>query len=591
MKGKVFRRFSLVFLVLVLGALVSGCTRIVSRVLQIDPGEPTLMKVERNVMVPMRDGVRLATDIYRPRKEGRYPVILSRIPYGTDSEIYYYLAKYFVRNGYIVLLQDCRGIQNSEGIWFPLVYEMDDGRDTTEWIKDQPWYDGNLGMIGGSYFGYTQWEAAVANPEIKAMVPIFTSGDIRRIIINGGALEFIMVEGWLTGMEAQTTEQNLDPDWAEGFYNYPLRPAIRYDLEEGKSHPEDFDPMALLDHPGDTDLELPMNFNTLYKTVSAPSLLIAGWFDQFEQPQLDDFTRIRQEGIGNARKTRLIVGPWTHGKPMSPHEGKLASTHFFIKETLDWLDYWLKGVDNGVAEEAPVKIFIMGENIWRDEQEWPLARTQYTPYYIHSNGNANTDYGHGVLSLEKPGNEPPDKFKYDPKDPMPTIGGTFQPFTGVPAGSFDQRELLHRPDLLIYQTEPLKEGVEVTGPISVILYASSSARDTDFTAMLLDVHPDGKAMYIQDGCIRARYRDGYQNPSLIEPGKVYKYTIDLWSTSNYFAPGHRIMLEITSSNFPQYDRNTNAGGEGGKDNIITAEQTVFHTAEYPTHITLPVIPR
>ncbi|HUT52446.1 MAG TPA: CocE/NonD family hydrolase [bacterium] len=570
-----------------------GCVKVVSRALAIPPGEPGPVRIEMNVMVPMRDGIKLAVDVYRPDRDGRFPAILSRIPYGTDEKMYDYIGKYFARNGYVLLAQDTRGIENSEGTWYPLIYEIDDGRDTTNWIKEQPWYDGKLGMIGASYFGYTQWETALDNPDVTCMVPLFTSPNMFKMVVNGGALEYLMVDGWLEQMRAQIEDRKWDPDLSGGYFNAPMREAGRIDLEAIKKHPKDYDPMALMQYPGDLMGQAAGDFTPYYTTVSAPALLISGWFDQFEQPQLDDFVAIRAEGKGDARKSRLIVGPWTHGLPSSKMEDhKLDGVKLFLHESLKWYDYWLKGMDNGVVNEAPVKIFIMGENVWRDEQEWPLARTQYTDYFIHSDGTAAKFPGGGALSLQAPAaDEPLDTYDYDPQNPMPTKGGTFQPFPGIEAGSFDQTEFLSRPDVLFYVTEPLQQGVEVTGRITVTLYASSSAKDTDFTAMLLDVHPDGKRMYIQDGAIRARYRDGYEKGVPLVPGQVYELKLDLWSTSNYFLPGHRIALEITSSNFPQYDRNTNGGGEGGPDNIMVARQNIHHSAQYPTRITLPVIPR
>ncbi len=571
-------------------SFAGGCYRIVSGFLEIPPGQRGVI-VEMNVMVEMRDGVKLATDVYRPDRPGRFPALLSRIPYGTDADMYRYIGKYFARNDYVVLLQDTRGIENSEGYWYPLVYEIEDGRDTTGWIEKQEWFDGNLGMIGASYFGYTQWETALDNPDVDCMVPLFTSPNMFKMVINGGALEYIMVEGWLAGMEAQISESEWDPDLETGYFNAPMREGRRIDLEAISENPREHSPMALLQHPGDLQDQAPGDFGPYYKTVDAPALLVSGWFDQFEQPQLDDFVAIRREGKGDARKSRLIVGPWTHGMPRSEMEkGRWAGIKLFLHESLDWYDYWLKGIDNGALNKPPVKIFIMGRNVWRYENEWPLARAEYTDYYVHSRGNANT-YGSGTLSTAPPqGEEPADSFDYDPKNPRPTKGGTFQPFTGWEAGSFDQSEFFGRQDTLYFITPKLQDGVEVTGPISVTLYASSSAKDTDFTAMLLDVHPDGKAMYIQDGCVRGRYRDGYEKGVPIEPGEVYEFNIDLWSTSNFFKPGHRIGLEISSSNFPQFDRNTNGGGEGGTDNIVVAHQRIFHTKEFPTHVTLPVIP-
>jgi uncharacterized protein len=576
----------------VIGFSSGGCYKVVGSVLDIPAGKRGVA-IEMNVMVPTRDGIGLASDIYRPDRPGKYPVILSRIPYGTDSKMYTYVGKYFARNDYILIAQDTRGIQNSDGTWYPLIYEIPDGKDTTDWITKQSWYDGNIGMIGASYFGYTQWEAALDNPDVTCAVPMFTSPNMFDMVINGGALEYIMVEGWLAGMDAQISETEWDPALELGYFNSPMREAIPLDLEAIQKNPKDFEAIAMLQHPGDVQGQAPGDFTHYYKTVSAPMLLISGWFDQFEQPQLDDFTKIRKEGKGDSKKSRLIVGPWTHGMPKSEFEDtKLGGIKLVLHETLDWYDYWMKGVDNGAADRAPVKIFIMGENVWRDEQEWPLARTEYTKYYIHSDGDANTYPGSGSISLEAPTtDEPADSFKYDPEDPRPTKGGTFQPFTGWEAGSFDQREFFDRQDTLLFVTEPLEEGVEVTGEIFVKLFASSSAKDTDFTAMLLDIHPDGKAMYIQDGAVRARYRDGYEKGVPLVPGEVTEFELSLWSTSNYFLPGHRIGLEISSSNYPQFNRNTNGGGEGGTKNIVVAKQKIFHTKDYPTYLNLPVIPR
>jgi uncharacterized protein len=582
--------------VLMLAGLLafSACQYSLPLMIHVKPGRPGVT-VEMNQMVPMRDGVKLAVDIYRPKHaKGKLPAILTIVPYGTDSKMLNQLGRLFASHGLVFLAVDCRGIQHSEGKFFPLVWDWDDDHDIVAWIDQQPWFNGNLGTWGASYFGYTQWEAAADSPSLKAMVPLFTSPNMRRIVFNGGALELIMVEGWLSGMKSQTEGKEKKPDYNYGYFNQPLRNVKPLDISMLHTHPEmlELDPMMLITHPGDSEFARPVNFSPYYSHVSAAALLVAGWFDQFEQPELDDFVHLRAEGIGDAKKSRLIVGPWTHGMPSSAFEkNKYSGVRLYAKETFDWYSRWLLGKQNGAENKAPVKIFIMGENKWRDEQEWPLARTQYTKYYLRGTGPANARSGQGTVSTTAPGPEPADRFSYDPKNPVPTKGGTFQPFTGHPAGTFDQSEMLGRDDVLYFQTEPLTQGVEVTGPISVKLYAASSAKDTDFVAMLLDVHPDGSAWYIQDGCIRARYRNGYQKPTLIEPGKVYEYTIDLWSTSNYFKPGHRIAVEITSSNFPQYDRNTNAGGEGGPDNVIVAEQKIYHDEQHPSYILLPVIPR
>ena len=254
-----------------------------------------------------------------------------------------------------------------------------------------------------------------------------------------------------------------------------------------------------------------------------------------------------------------------------------------------WFDHWLKGIDTGIADEPPVKLFVMGENAWRDENEWPLARTRYTPYYFHSRGQANSAAGDGSLSAAAPGEEPPDRFVYDPDNPVPTRGGNT---LIIPVGVQDQREVESRQDVLVYTGEPLSEPLEVTGPVTVTLFAATSAPDTDFTAKLVDVRPDGYARNLADGIIRGRYRASRTRPTLLQPDTVSEFTIDLWATSHVFLPGHRIRVEISSSNFPRFDRNLNTGDDQATSSRFqTASQSVFHDPRYPSHIVLPVIPR
>jgi putative CocE/NonD family hydrolase len=256
---------------------------------------------------------------------------------------------------------------------------------------------------------------------------------------------------------------------------------------------------------------------------------------------------------------------------------------------LRWFDHWLKSVDTGVLDEPPVKIFVMGENRWRDEREWPLARTRYTPYYFHSGGRANTAAGDGALSPWGAGEEPPDHFVYDPDDPVPTRGGNT---LIIAMGVQDQRPVETRSDVLVYTSDVVASALEVTGPVTVTLYAATSVRDTDFTAKLVDVRPDGYAQNVADGIIRARYRDSRERPTLVMPGAVSRFTIDLWATSHVFLPGHRIRVEISSSNFPRFDRNLNTGEDQANGRRwVTARQTVFHDQRYPSHIVLPIIPR
>ncbi len=597
------KKFAVLVVVLAF-LLLTGCATIIDYGLGAPAGGHVRMIEEKNVMVPMRDGVRLATDIYRPRGEGKYPAVVCRLPYGSDGSMYGILAKFYVRHGYIFIMQDTRGTFSSEGTYFPLVFEYDDGHDTIEWVTRQPWYNGKIGTWGGSYFGYTQWEAAPDEPAITAMNPLYTSGTMKDVIYRGGALVYLTFIPWNAGMkEADNAKKGIKEEvkvdlLAGGYYNQPIRDAQKLDTRELLKDPKNLEKGVELwtSHPGDIQEVDALNFDKFYAHVSAPSLLIGGWYDMFQGPELNDFNRIRAEGKGNAKQTRIIVGPWTHGAPGIPHnkifhQKMLDGLKMYGSSMIAWFDCWLKGVNNGAAKEAPLKLFVIGENQWRDEKEWPLARTIWTDYYIHSGGSANSSSGDGKLDSQKPESEGADQFVYDPADPAPTRGGAFLPYGEWPAGSFDQSSIEQRKDVLVFYSQPLAQALEVTGPVKMILYATSDAKDTDFTAKLVDIYPDGKAYNLCDGIIRARYRESLIHPSALEPGKVYKYEIDLWATSNLFLPGHRIAIEVSSSNFPQFDRNTNCAGEGGPDCRKVAHQTILHNAQYPSHVILPIIPR
>jgi len=604
---KIFGLLSLILIIqlnFACAQLIPWSPRVVAWGLGVEPGEREPIIIERNVMVEMRDGVKLAIDIYRPKAEGKYPVILCRMPYGTDNEEFKSIGKLFVRNGYIFAIQDTRGTFDSEGIYFPLIFEQDDGKDTVEWISRQSWFNGKLGTWGGSYFGYTQWALSPGNEKLTAMNQLYGTGSIYKFVYRGGALSYVQMVPWNTSMENAYREKQGIKDKIKvdllkaGYYNEPIRPAEPVEVQEMLKKPESFEKGVLdwLHHPGDIAQVPALNFDQFYSQVSAPSLQIEGWYDQALGPALDDFVQIQKQGIGNAQKTRMIIGPWVHNLPGFPNDkryqqGMLEGLRIYGGEMMAWFDYWLKGIDTGIEKSASVKIFVMGENIWREEWEWPLARTQWTKFYIHSQGKANSINGDGGLSATLPKDEPEDKFIYDPNNPAPTRGGAFLPYKKWKAGAFDQSKIEERDDVLVYVSEPLTEKLEVTGPVKMVLYAETDVKDTDFTAKLVDIYPDGKAYNLCDGIIRARYRESVFKPTPLEPGKIYKFEIDLWATSNVFLPGHRIGLEISSSNFPQYDRNTNCAGEEGADCKKIAHQTVYHNSAYPSYLYLPVIPR
>jgi len=597
-------------LLLVAALSAPACTRLAGHYLELAPREYRVT-VERNVMIPMRDGLKLAADIYRPQGlTGPLPVVLCRIPYGKSTVSF--VGKLLAQRGYIFVVQDCRATGKSEGeVFVPIVNEHDDGMDTVAWVAKQPWFNGQLGTWGASYFGMTQWALAADNPHLKCFYPAITTGRNDRLTFSGGAFMYRLATGWSSTTGKQNEGKRTEAVKAgEGFFNAPLQPAVNLSYQDmahltieqiavkagfaessQKVSADTTDQMIeLMSYPGFALSSDDFNFKDRYRQVSAPALMIAGWYDIFLAGQLDDFMAMRKTAPGDAgRSTRIIIGPWGHIRGKHPDAGHEASLGVMIKDLMvfKWFDRWLRGEDNGIEKQAPILLYIMNKNEWRPEQEWPLARTQWTEYYFHSHGQANRRTGDGAISTAAPQDEPADQFAYDPLNPAPTHGGN-NLLESV--GALDQKQIEERQDVLVYTTPALSEDVEATGPIIVTLYAASSAKDTDFTAKLCDVYPDGRSLNLADGIIRARYRESLTEPSLIEPGKIYEYQIDLWATSNLFRKGHQIRVQVSSSNFPRFDRNTNAGGEGGKNNVIKAEQTIYHDAAHPSHITLPVIP-
>ena len=561
-----------------------------------------------------RDGVTLRADVYRPEGAARHPVLLSRLPYDKGLRRRPGDIDVFVEHGYVVIFQDTRGRFASDGEeFYPLVHEARDGYDAVEWAAALPFSDGNVGTMGQSYLGATQYLLAPTRPpHLRASFPASAPSDFHQswVYHTGGAFEL----GWqiayailmardtiarrkLTDTLLPALERALAP--AETPWAPPLTPEA-YRRLPLMAWAEDLAPVAryvgdYLRQQADGPPWWEINVARHHEQIAVPMYHVTSWYDIFLEGGLINFARLRRGSAGHAQK--LLVGPWAHlfpyTNPTSTGTGDvdfgpeaLISLHDI---QLRWFDHWLKGVGTGILDEPPVKIFVMGENRWRDEREWPLARTRYTPYYFHSRGRAATSPDDGRLDRDGPGDEAPDHFVYDPDDPVPTRGGNT---LILPMGVQDQRQVESRADVLVFTGAVLTEPLEVTGPIVVTLHATSSAPDTDFTAKLVDVRPDGYAQNLADGIVRARYRDSRTNPALLSPGQVTRFTIDLWATSHVFLPGHRVRVEISSSNFPRFDRNLNTGDDPATGTRWqTARQSVFHDSRYPSHITLPVIPR
>lgn len=571
-----------------------GCARLkwnlVANVLDI-PKPKYAVTVDKNVMIPMSDGIRLAADIYRPDASGKFPVIIVRTPYGkrNPNHKYEFAGRLFASQGFAFTVQDVRGKFDSEGVYYPYINESKDGYDTLEWAAKRDWSTGKIGTYGFSYWGSTQWLAApTGSTRLKAMVPIVTAQDPYNRWIYNGIFRINDVLVWHYENAKRYIRDSKEIDWDSAVQYLPL---IRADNALGQdiSYYNDW-----IKHPVPGPYWDNIRVDDKVSKITAPALIIDGWYDYYLDSAIKDFNRmISNGGSKEARMSRLIIGPWTHTSKSKFDDvdfGKSASFMQQVKAILGWFQYWLKDEDNGVADEDPIKIFIMGKNEWRSEKEWPLKRTKYVKYYLHSNGCANGIEGNGLLDTELPGKESSDQFIYDPANPVPSIGGTSIYGKSKP-GPADQREIEIREDVLIYSTPPLKGDIEVTGPVSLILYAASSAKDTDFAATLVDVYPDGKAINLKTGILRARFRNSLTKPSFLEKDKVYKLDLEIGATSILFKKGHRIRLQVSSSSFPEFGRNLNTGAPIGMTaKIEKAKQTIYHISKYPSYLLLPVIP-
>ncbi len=562
--------------------------------------------LDKNVEATMRDGVVLRADVYRPSAPGRYPVLLQRTPYSKHAANTDNAFRAFARLGFAVIVQDTRGRYMSDGTARPHD-EAEDGFDTIAWARTLPYSNGKVGMWGGSYLATTQLLAATLQPEgLLALAPSSSYNSRYDMVFQGGAFYLSDGLGWNLGQLMDVRRRvftpsagrdgalGMDPESRTAFrerwqWHVPLK---TMDALELKRFAPGYDEM--LNHPSYDTFWERFDIEAKHSKISAPASHVTGWYDTLLATTLRNFVGMRANAANQTarRYQRLVIGPWTHAGPtlkstkigdvdFGPRAGMAAQE---LNER--WFQYWLQGGDRAVVDGAPVRIFVMGDNEWRDEQEWPLARARQTSYYLGSGGHANTLDGDGRLSTTQPGGEA-DRFTYDPWNPVPT--GAAGGYSRTPA---DQRDVQKRRDVLVYSTPPLQQEIEVTGPLSVTLWIASSATDTDFTARLTDVFPDGTARALNDGILRARYRKSRTRPELLTPGEPAEITIDVGATSNVFKRGHRIRLDVSSSNFPRFDRNPNTGGTFGDDSrLLRAEQTIFHDAQHPSRVVLSVVPR
>ena len=557
---------------------------------------PAGVEARYNVKVPMRDGVHLSADIYFPAGlSGPFPVILGRTPYNNMTEESVESAVFYPQHGYVFVAQDVRGKNDSDGEFYPFANEFDDGHDTIEWIGAQPWCDGNVGMVGASYVGNVQWQAAAMGSRyLKAIVPRVMGHNLHEANrYVGGAFQLALACMWAFRHDGRTRQDIFIYKWDQLLLSLPLK-----NIDDAAGKDVQF-LRDMIDHPDYDDYWKALAIEERYQEIKIPVLQIGGWYDICTAGTFKNFLGMLERGGSELAKgnQRAIVGPWVHMASALTHAGEVdfgkASVLDLHEIELQWFDRWLKGISNGADQEAPLRIFVMGTKQWREEQEWPLARTRFTPFYFHSAGEANSLLGDGGLSTTPSEDEQPDRYLYNPAFPTPTRGGnTCCNPEIVPWGAYDQRPVEYRNDVLVYTSDPMEEDMEATGPVIVKLFASTDARDTDFTAKLVDVDPNGYAVNLCDGIIRGRYRESTSHQRLLEPGTIYEFTIDLWPTSNVFKKGHRIRVDVSSSNFPRFDRNPNTGNKFGQDaEMKVAHQQVFHDREHPSHIILPLIPK
>ncbi len=556
---------------------------------EISPRLTSSTRVVHNLRVPMRDGVELALDLLRPDLPGPLPVVLYRTPYDKvrsrtgRSKLPGLLAEH----GYIVAFNDCRGRFNSAGVFRPYFDEADDGYDTVEWIASQEWCDGNVGMAGGSYIGETQWYAASRRPpHLKAVVPLCAGpGSLwQNEPIFGGCFQLPMAE-WMLGMGLRSWQvRDMSSLWTRQQDYYEALPLATLPAWAGTTSAW-WD--EWMEHPV-LDAFWQQGSYENFSEMDVAALNITGWWDSNSPGAPSNFTEMRA-GAASSRQ-KLIIGPWPH---WVNYERQLNGLDFGDNAIIEldnyvvrFFDRWLKGIRNGIEDEKPVYVFVVGANEWWAADDWPLPGTEAVPFYFHSHGNGNSLKGDGGLSAEPPESEPPDAYRYDPADPTRILWN-------MQEGPVDDRLATIRDNCLCYTSEPLTEPLDVVGSVTCRLYASSSALDTDWHVRLVDVQPDGTARFLCKGALRARFHNSFDQPTLLEPGEPTLFEFTMTPCGVRFLPGHMIRVEVTSSWFTQYDRNTNSGAENffTDSDLIVADQQVYHQRDLASHVILPVIRR
>ena len=569
------------------------------------------IRFDHDVPMQTRDGVTLRADVCRPDDDERHPVILARTPYSKQrpGESDFLSPVAAARAGYAFVVQDTRGRFRSDGAYRPSMPEGDDSYDAVEWAAQQPWSDGSVGMFGLSYGARIQWQAALTRPpSLKAIAPGIGSAGNLSDFRRQGVLDFEQSVSWfslmapdmanrlerggrdVTDIRKWLSRAIANPD--EVLHHLPFKSVPHFDFDGIR---EGFLAVSSDKLPASVSSEADLLWD--FSRVEVPCLHAGGWFDIFAGSTVEAYQGMRARGgTSRAREGQhMIMGPWVHSRQLPPNAGALmfgptagGPGSLIEAQHLAFFDRYLRGED---VEVPAVRYFVIGLNRWRNADQWPPAEAEVRRRYLHSRGNAQTASGDGTLGWEAPANEPADRYRYDPSDPVPSAGGRSLPTGSLAPGPVDQGAVEHRSDVLCFTSEALDQELEVTGPVALVLHATTSAPDTDFVAKLVDVHPNGRAYNLLEGVVRARYRDGLLAPQPAKPGEVMELQIDLASISVVFRKGHRLRLQLASSNFPRIDRNMNTGNPFGEDSAgVVAEQTVLHDAQHPSHLMLAVMP-
>ncbi|MGE0553876.1 MAG: CocE/NonD family hydrolase [Gemmatimonadales bacterium] len=555
---------------------------------QAQPAAAYPMTIRYNVKVPMRDQVRLSADLYRPADDRKHPTIFELTPYNNNSPTSMASAWQHVRRGYVFITVDVRGRYDSDGEFAPFRHDGSDGADVMSWIAAQPWSDGRVATMGGSYLGKVQWEMAQErHPAHQAIVSyVSPADDFNDGTRYNGVPKLDLMFTWMMGMDGRVGQSREGWDWGQVMRGLPLSTlgaAVGREVSWWR---------LAMEHDRLDDYWAPLQLRGSYRSFDIPSFNVTGWYEGQLKGQIQNYQSTAATSA-NPDVHKLVVGPWLHSvnrnRVVGERDGGPMATIDLDRLRDAWLDAQLLG--SRPVNQPNVVYFLPVKNEWRAADGWPIPGTQFVKFFLDSKGRANTLLGDGILRRDEPGAGPADRFTYDPANPVPSVSSrTAGARGGLPQGSVDNRAVETRDDVLVYTTAPLESGIEVTGPVQAQIYFATDVLDTDLAVKLLDVAPDGRALNLAEGIARAKYRDSFAEPAALTPDRVYALTIELFPTSNFFEAGHRIRIEIAGSDFPNFGRNLNTMDSDTGSDYRVAHTRIEHSVDHPSHVLLPIVP-